>query len=208
MSKNIAPKRQFNYIKLLYIVGDFLFTGLLVGLTFLSQVYQTEVPIEKVWGDVIFSVAFALLMIIVLGIFKNYRILLREFGLVESMWMTLAVAIVDSIGFVAIFFLRDVVTTKMSLFLWCLVSALLLFAIPAMRAFGRLFRLFKARKKLADSIATLVIGGGDTAKIYIDETRQNSDNKNFVRCILDDDENKLGKTSGKIPVYGPISNVA
>ena len=55
MSKNIAPKKQFNYIKLLYIVGDFLLTGLLVGLTFLSQVYKTEVPIEKVWGDVIFS---------------------------------------------------------------------------------------------------------------------------------------------------------
>ena len=66
MSKNIAPKKQFNYIKLLYIVGDFLLTGLLVGLTFLSQVYQTEVPIEKVWGDVIFSVAFALLMIMLL----------------------------------------------------------------------------------------------------------------------------------------------
>lgn len=208
MSKNIAPKKQFNYIKLLYIVGDFLLTGLLVGLTFLSQVYKTEVPIEKVWGDVIFSVVFALLMIIVLGIFKNYRILLREFGLVESMWMTLAVAIVDSIGFVAIFFLRDTVTTQMSLFLWVLVSALLLFAIPAMRAFGRLFRLFKARKKLADSIATLVIGGGDTAKIYIDETRQNSDNKNFVLSILDDDPYKIGKTFGKIPVEGPISDVA
>ena len=208
MSKNIAPKKQFNYIKLLYIVGDFLLTGLLVGLTFLSQVYKTEVPIEKVWGDVIFSVVFALLMIIVLGIFKNYRILLREFGLVESMWMTLAVAIVDTIGFVAIFFLRDTFTTQMSLFLWVLVSALLLFAIPAMRAFGRLFRLFKARKKLADSIATLVIGGGDTAKIYIDETRQNSDNKNYVLSILDDDPYKIGKTFGKIPVEGPISDVA
>ena len=208
MSKHIAPKRQFNYIKLLYIVGDFLLTGLLVGLTFLSQVYNTEVPIEKVWGDVIFSVAFALLMIIVIGIFKNYRILLREFGLVESMWMTLAVAIVDAIGFVAIFFLRDTVTTQMSLFLWFLVSALLLFAIPAMRAFGRLFKLFKARKKLADSIATLVIGGGDTAKIYIDETRQNSENKNYVLSILDDDPYKIGKTFGKIPVEGPISDVA
>ena len=208
MSKNIAPKKQFNYVKPLYIVGDFLLTGLLVGLTFLSQVYKTEVPIEKVWGDVIFSVAFALLMIIVLGIFKNYRILLREFGLVESMWMTLAVAIVDSIGFVAIFFLRDTFTTQMSLFLWFLVSALLLFAIPAMRAFGRLFRLFKARKKLEDSIATLVIGGGDTAKIYIDETRQNSDNKNYVLSILDDDPYKIGKTFGKIPVEGPISDVA
>ena len=208
MSKHIAPKKQFNYVKPLYIVGDFLLTGLLVGLTFLSQVYNTEVPIEKVWGDVIFSVAFALLMIIVLGIFKNYRILLREFGLVESMWMTLAVAIVDAIGFVAIFFLRDTVTTKMSLFIWALVSALLLFAIPAMRAFGRLFRLFKARKKLADSIATLVIGGGDTAKIYIDETRQNSDNKNYVLSILDDDPYKIGKTFGKIPVEGPISDVA
>ena len=208
MSKHITPKKQFNYVKPLYIVGDFLLTGLLVGLTFLSQVYKVEVPAEKIWADVIFSACFALLMIIVLGIFKNYRILLREFGLVESMWMTLAVAIVDSIGFVAIFFLRDTVTTQMSLFLWFLVSALLLFAIPAMRAFGRLFKLFKARKKLADSIATLVIGGGDTAKIYIDETRQNSDNKNYVLSILDDDPYKIGKTFGKIPVEGPISDVA
>ena len=208
MSNQKPTNKSYNYVKVLYIVGDFFLTGILVGLTFVAQVYQTEVPAEKIWGDVIFTTAFSLLMIIVLGLFKNYRILLREFGLVESMWMTLAVAIVDAIGFVAIFFLRDTITTKMSLFLWALVCALLLFAIPAMRAFGRLFRLFKARKKLADSIATLVIGGGDTAKIYIDETRQNSDNKNYVLSILDDDPYKIGKTFGKIPVEGPISDVA
>ena len=205
----MAKKVSYNWVKLVYVLGDFFFTSALLILTFVSQIIGRTATSEEIIADILFSLSFALLLIIVLGLFKNYRILLREFGLVESMWLTLGVGIVDAVGLVAFFGFRHLhIITNVPVFSWLLASVVLLFAIPALRAVGRLFKLFKARKKLGDSIPTLVIGGGDTAKIYIDETRQNSDNKNFVLCILDDDPYKIGKTFGKIPVEGPISDVA
>ena len=205
----MAKKVSYNWVKFAYVLGDFFFTSALLILTFVSQIIGRTATSEEIIADILFSLSFALLLIIVLGLFKNYRILLREFGLVESMWLTLGVGIVDTVGLVAFFGFRHLhIITNVPVFSWLLASVVLLFAIPALRAFGRLFKLFKARKKLTDSIPTLVIGGGDTAKIYIDETRQNSDNKNYVLSILDDDPYKIGKTFGKIPVEGPISDVA
>ena len=205
----MSTKKNFNYVKPVYIIADFIFTALVVGFTFLSHAMWQTIPQEKIIADVIFTLSFSLLMITVLGGFRCYRVLLREFGLVESMWMCLAIGIVDVIGFVGIFLLRTFgLISIMTYWSWALVSGFLFLFLPALRAVGRLFKLFKARKKLDDSIRTLVIGGGDTAKIYIDETRQNSDNKNYVLSILDDDPYKIGKTFGKIPVEGPISDVA
>lgn len=205
----MSTKKNYNYVKLIYIIADFIFTALVVGFTFMSHAMWQTIPQEKIIADVIFTLSFSLLMITVLGGFRCYRVLLREFGLVESMWMCLAIGIVDVIGFVGIFLLRTFsLISIMTYWSWALVSGFLFLFLPALRAVGRLFKLFKARKKLDDSIRTLVIGGGDTAKIYIDETRQNSDNKNYVLSILDDDPYKIGKTFGKIPVEGPISDVA
>ena len=205
----MSTKKNYNYVKLIYIIADFIFTALVVGFTFVSHAMWQTIPQEKIIADVIFTLSFSLLMITVLGIFRCYRVLLREFGLVESMWMCLAIGIVDVIGFVGIFLLRTFgLISIMTYWSWALVSGFLFLFLPALRAVGRLFKLFKARKKLDDSIRTLVIGGGDTAKIYIDETRQNSENKNYVLSILDDDPYKIGKTFGKIPVEGPISDVA
>ena len=205
----MSTKKKFNYVKLIYVIADFIFTAFVVGATFLSHAMWQTIPQEKIIADVIFTVSFSLLMPVVLGSFKCYRILLREFGLVESMWMCLAIGVVDVIGRIGILLLRYFgLISTMTIWSWALVSGFLFLSLPAFRAVGRLFKLFKARKKIDDSIRTLVIGGGDTAKIYIDETRQNSDNKNYVMSILDDDPNKIGKTFGKIPVEGPISDVA
>ena len=209
MSNPQIKRKSYNYVKVIFIIGDFLFTSILVALTFLSQAIGKNPTVEETIADLIFSLSFGLLLITFLGLFKNYRIILREFGLVESMWLCLPVGIVDIIGFIAFLILRSFnIITVVPIFSWILVSIVLFLSIPALRAVGRLFKLFKARKKLDDSIRTLVIGGGDTAKIYIDETRQNSDNKNFVLSILDDDPYKIGKTFGKIPVEGPIKDVA
>ena len=209
MSNPQIKRKSYNYVKVIFIIGDFLFTSILVALTFLSQAIGKNPTMEETIADLIFSLSFGLLLITFLGLFKNYRIILREFGLVESMWLCLPVGIVDIIGFIAFLILRSFnIITVVPIFSWILVSIVLFLSIPALRAVGRLFKLFKARKKLDDSIRTLVIGGGDTAKIYIDETRQNSDNKNFVLSILDDDPYKIGKTFGKIPVEGPIKDVA
>ena len=205
----MSTKKTFNYVRAIYVLADFIFTALVVGATFLSHAMWQTIPQEKIIADVIFTLSFSLLMPIVLGIFRCYRVLLREFGLVESMWMCLAIGIVDAIGLVGIIVLRNFgLISVMTYWSWALVSGFLFLSLPAFRAVGRLFKLFKARKKLDDSIRTLVIGGGDTAKIYIDETRQNSENKNYVMSILDDDPNKIGNTFAKIPVEGPISDVA
>lgn len=205
----MSTKKTFNYVKPLYIIADFIFTALVVGFTFVSHAMWQDIPQEKIIADVIFTLSFSLLMITVLGGFKSYRVLLREFGLIESMWMCLAIGIVDAIGLVGIIVLRNFgLISIMTYWSWALVSGFLFLFLPALRAVGRLFKLFKARKKVEDSIRTLVIGGGDTAKIYIDETRQNSENKNYVMSILDDDPNKIGQTFAKIPVEGPISDVA
>ena len=201
--------KSYNYLKVIYVIADFIFVSLVVGLTFLSYTLKAEVPTNIIIGDVVFTLSFALITIIILGIFKNYRIILREFGLVESLWMCLSVGLSDAIGLAALITCRSFnLITQMPIWTWVLVCGFLFLAMPASRAFARLFKLFKARKKVDDSIRTLVIGGGDTAKIYIDETRQNNENKNYVMSILDDDPYKIGKTFGKIPVEGPISDVA
>lgn len=209
MSKAVSSRKSYNYLKFVYGIVDFLFVSVALGATFVSYEYKSETPTNIIIGDVIFTLAFALLMNIALAVFKNYRIILREFGLVEAMWMCLSVGLADFVGLGALIVCRSFnLVTQMPIWTWVLLSGFLFLAIPASRAFARLLKLFHARKKLDDSIRTLVIGGGDTAKIYIDETRQNNENKNYVMSILDDDPYKIGKTFGKIPVEGPISDVA
>ena len=209
MSKAVSSRKSYNYLKFVYGIVDFLFVSIALGATFVSYEYKSETPTNIIIGDIIFTLAFALLMNIALAVFKNYRIILREFGLVEAMWMCLSVGLADFVGLGALIVCRSFnLVTQMPIWTWVLLSGFLFLAIPASRAFARLLKLFHARKKLDDSIRTLVIGGGDTAKIYIDETRQNNENKNYVMSILDDDPYKIGKTFGKIPVEGPISDVA
>jgi hypothetical protein len=127
----MSTKKNYNYVKLIYIIADFIFTALVVGFTFVSHAMWQTIPQEKIIADVIFTLSFSLLMIAVLGGFRCYRVLLREFGLVESMWMCLAIGIVDVIGFVGIFLLRTFgLISIMTYWSWALVSGFLFLFLP------------------------------------------------------------------------------
>ena len=67
--------KSYNYLKVIYVIADFIFVSLVVGFTFLSYTLKAEVPTNIIIGDVIFTLSFALITIIILGIFKNYRII-------------------------------------------------------------------------------------------------------------------------------------
>ena len=126
----MSTKKTFNYVRAIYVLADFIFTALVVGATFLSHAMWQTIPQEKIIADVIFTLSFSLLMITVLGIFRCYRVLLREFGLVESMWMCLAIGIVDAIGLVGIIVLRNFgLISIMTYWSWALVSGFLFLSL-------------------------------------------------------------------------------
>ena len=203
-----TAKRGFNY-KYIYIVLD-IFIAFSISLIALLSYYKPNgFVIYQNWlSSIIYSGAIALVTALAFWIFKVYKIITKDIGLVECIRIMLIVFVIQIIGLVVISFTPYLPRFTDYVFAWALSGATLVFLHPLQRILVRVLNIANIVRSKKQRVKTIVIGAGATGKVVVDESRRNIDNHNQIVAIVDDDPNKIGGLFANIPVKGPISDVA
>ena len=191
----------------IYGIADALITFLILVVSFLS-IYRFGGFAEHVVPVMIYSGSTALITVLVFLLTQIYRIITKDFGLVEAIRIQATTFAIHFTGLFVIVFVPAFGLGWQYLWVWLLTAASISFLLPAERMFARVLRLGQVNTLKKDAIRTIVIGAGATGKVVIDETRRNEENRNKIIAVVDDDPNKIGGTLANIPVKGPISEIA
>ena len=202
--------KHTKWLHYLYIPADFLVLFVINLLPFLSS-YGVEYFNNNVLVILLFAAVSSSSAVLILAIFKIYKMLTHNFGLRDAILVMAIVFVVEIVAFlIAILLPNDILLVDVN-YVWAWILSLIssMFVIPALRMGWRIFAIisyrFQNKKKKAK---TLIIGAGGAAKIIIDDSITNKNSKNNILVLVDDDLNKIGGTYAGLPVDGPISNVA
>ena len=204
--------RFFNY-KLIYLLLDAIFCFGIVTISLFS-VYGFNWYSEHLLSNLLYTGGLALLTVIIFSAFKVYKIITLNIGIFECVRIMICTLLVHITGLLTVVFVNLIsgedILPRFSpyVFVWALSTTSLLFFHPLFRVFVRVFNIAANITKKRSGVRTIVIGAGATGKVVVDESRRNSDNKNYVVAIVDDDYRKIGGLFANIPVRGPISNIA
>ena len=105
-------------------------------------------------------------------------------------------------------FVPQLPTFREFIFLWLLLTIVLIFVHSSIRIVVRVFNVANSITHKKDVVRTIVIGAGSMGKVVIDEARRNKNNHNQIVAFVDDDPNKIGGSLGNISIKGPISKIA
>ena len=203
-------KRAF-WIKLLYILADAilafgfgLFTFRYSGVAGFSAFTDVQRISILIYGGLI-----AVLHIALFFIFKVYNILSNEFSIVDALKVIIISFGISVVGLIAILAVpnRFLFFQWQEIVSWGIATAMMAIMMVAERFVPRLLRLFKKSISTKKTIRTLVIGAGSAAKIVVDDSKYNKDNKHNIVVLVDDDKNKIGGMFSGIPVKGPVSDI-
>jgi FlaA1/EpsC-like NDP-sugar epimerase len=148
----------------------------------------------------------SLIQLVLLLAFRVYRIITLHFGILDAVKLFLLSLLLN-----ALFALSyHLIALPLNFLEFSFALAALPLALVGLRVSRRLLALWlhvknKDTQKLA---RTLVIGAGAAGKLIIDEIRTNSNLHSKVVVVVDDDQEKVGRSFLGIAVRGPITNVA
>lgn len=199
-------KKKTN-LHFIYALADIILTFGIV-LSSLISFYGFQGFNDHMVESFVYAGSVSLVTFIVFLAFGIYRIITSEIGLVEALKIALLTAAIHAVGMIVLIFVPALPRFGDFAFEWAATSISLVFLLPAVRVFVRIFRLAMAGAQKKEKVRTVVIGAGATGKVVIDETRRNEDNHNLIVAVVDDDPNKIGGSFANIPVKGPISDIA
>ncbi len=192
----------------IYAVMDAFFTFAIVIISFMYA-YGFSGFQDYLAPAFIYAGSISLVTILVFVLTKIYRIITKDFGLVECIRIQLTTF---SIHLVGVFIVTCIPLFHLGwkyVLVWLLTTISLSFLLPSIRLLVRVLNLGRVfTMKSKTGVRTIVVGAGATGKVVIDETRRNEDNHNVIVAVVDDDPNKIGGTLANIPVKGPISDIA
>jgi len=207
----MAKKQSaFNYqgMRWLYGFGDFMITLIILLLAFYTRLRGTNPEQSTIIACGIYSLMCSVIMVATYLIFGVYRVLLREYGLLEFIRIAIVTGYVCVVGFIAAVFLKFFnIIDGINSFTGIFICLFLIMALPGIRVFGRLYKLAQGKTKKEDEIKTIIIGAGDMGKFILDETRTNPENHCKVVAFVDDDPVKIGRFFEGVKIYGPIDNI-
>ena len=201
MKRNFVNVRHY-----LYVLIDFILIFGFVFLSFISS-YGITNFVNNIGAILIYTASNALITVIVLFIFKIYNYLTSDFDLFSAIYISIIIFVTQLVGFFVVIFVPSLPNFERYFFTWILCFFSLVFIIPSTRLFVRLIIVFRNMSKRTNLRRTLIVGAGAQAKIIIDDSRRNKDNKNKIVALIDDNPGKVGGKFANYPVYGPISNI-
>ncbi|MCQ2814966.1 MAG: polysaccharide biosynthesis protein [Bacilli bacterium] len=201
-------KKSFShYFHYLYIFADIIVGFIIVYLPFLTNFGFDEINPATVPAALIYTACNVGLVVIFFAIFKIYKMLTSDFGIIEAVKIALIALGIQLIGLIVITFVPHLPKIENFIFGWILSTIALIFSLPALRMLVRLSLLVFVYRRKKNTIRTLVVGAGSAGKIVVDESRRNVDNHNKVVAFIDDDKEKINGSFAGLPVKGPISKI-
>lgn len=206
MRKILSRNRRF--VITVYLVLDIIifFGGTI--LCFLSNAGLYSFTNTNWYSILIYAGAVTIISLILFAICGVYKIVISNFGIIDSLKIGVYVFGIQVLCFAASYAIPTTLLPDVTISSWILTTLSIMFLAIGMRVIARLTRLYIIHTAQEKNIRTLVIGAGAAAKIAIDESNNNKDSKNKIVVLVDDDPNKIGGTFSNIPVKGPISTIA
>ena len=203
----MESNRIVRKLNLVYASADYMLSFAVTIISLLSYYGFNDFAVNWV-SNLIYSSAVALATVLVFLLFKIYRIITTNFGMLEAIRVMIAVFAIQVTALIVCAFVPTLPAFRLYVFTWLLSTATLVLIHPLIRVLVRLFNLaFNTTKKI-NKVRTIVIGAGSMGKLVIDEARNNKNNHNQIVAFVDDDPVKIGGLFANIPVLGPISEIA
>ena len=202
--KKRRPLSNYHFI---YGILDAILTFGIVTVSFLSY-YGFHGFADNYIANLIYAAGITVITIVVFIIFKVYKIITTNIGIADSLRIIIAIFCVNLAGLIVTIFVPQLPHVSPYIFTWALSTATLMFALPCVRIFVRVFNIANIVARKHNQVRTIVIGAGATGKVVIDESRRNKDNHNHIVAVVDDNPNKIGGVLAGIPIKGPISEIS
>lgn len=203
-------RRKF-WVKLLFIIVDVilafgfgLFTFRYSGVVGFSSFTDTQLISIFVYSGVL-----ALLHVVFFFVFKVYDILSTNFSITDTLKITAISFLISLFGLIAILAVPNkyLFFQWQELLSWGISTVVLTILMVAERIAPRLLKMFRSVVGSNKTIRTLIVGAGAAAKIVVDDSKYNKDNKHNIVVLVDDDINKIGGMFSNVPVRGPVSEI-
>lgn len=210
---NVLLERAKTFMKntarfhFLYAIADALVCFTIMIFAFLSH-YGVQDFMNHALHVFLYSGVASLVTVVAFFATQVYKIITREFGLVETLRIMAVTFLVHLAGLIILLAVPGFPEFRSFVFPFLLAVAVLIYAHPGLRVLVRIFNMLRTRVQKKTAVPTIVIGAGSMGKLVIDESRKNKDNHNRVVAVVDDDPNKTGGLFANIPVKGPVSDIA
>ncbi len=208
----MVKRSKRSHLFLLYPLTDFILTFIFsfISCLFLTSSFFAYYSSEIIVFSLIETTCFSLIVLFAFWIFRVYKTLTQNFGILEYLKTSLIILVCEL--FHLVFMLVDpfkvIPCSWVPLIFVLVVTGLALsLVVPMPRMFFRIYNLFKLSISKKGGKRTIVIGAGACGKIAIDESRTNKNYGNKIVLFLDDDPLKINRYYSGILVKGPISNV-
>lgn len=202
----MGNKKKLSY-RLWFIPVDFVVVFGIMFFMFLANIGFSGFLDTYMMSVLIYCGVISLFTVGVFTIFKVYKMITSDFGLVEAITMFVISLGIQIVGLFVIIFVPQLPEIGRIGWSWLLATVAMGFALPSLRLLVRVMILFIKVRRKKDTVRTLVIGAGSAGKIVIDESRKNINNHCKVVAFIDDDPNKINRTFAGVPVVGPISKI-
>jgi len=201
-------KKRFNY-KIIYAILDVLVAFGISFIAFLSYYKPVNFPENYHWlSSLIYCGSIGIITPLAFWLFKVYRIITRDIGIIECIKIMLIAFVLQIIGLLVTAFVPALPRFTDYIFSWMLSGTAIVFLHPLIRITVRVLNIANIIRLKDKGVKTIVIGAGATGKVVVDESRRNKNNHNQIVAFVDDDPNKIGGLFANIPVKGPISDIA
>jgi FlaA1/EpsC-like NDP-sugar epimerase len=195
---------------ILTVLADILSVFIVFLLCSIGSFFPDHITATQIWGVVIFTCSFAALLCIAFWLFRIYRLLTDNFGILEASKVAGIVLGMNVVGYLTMYFVPNDLLPTFNIGVMVLGAVVMAFLCDASRTAKRLLKYAKSisEKRKRPLKRSLVIGAGAAAKIVIDDSRNNIESKSHVIVLVDDNIDKIGRTFSGIPVVGPVSEVS
>ena len=199
-----AKKRQLNTVDLFLILFDAVAVtaAFFLALWFRFDCRFSEIPVEYLTAWVRFAPIYAVVSLVVFGLFHLYRSIWAFASFVELKRILSASAVLAILHTVAITWLFR----RMPISYYIIGTVIQFSLVTAARFFYRFLSLEK--QKLANQMGKpnasriMLIGAGTAGQLILRDLRHARELNEQVVCIIDDDHSKHGRFLEDVPIVG------
>ncbi|WP_313346666.1 nucleoside-diphosphate sugar epimerase/dehydratase [Sedimentibacter sp.] len=139
---------------------------------------------------------------IVMGVYKN----MWRYAGIEDIFQCLKASVVGNILFFAVTILFRI---PVRYYVYPVVFPVSSFCTMAVRIVYRAILILgdKNTKKLSHYTNIMIVGAGQATSAILNEIDRNNPNNYIVRCIVDDDETKVGRSINSVPIVSLTENI-
>lgn len=199
--ENILLNRQVLVRRIALLIFDVLAIILASGLSILLRFNLTYKEVEVEYAEMVWSFLpiTIILTIIVFSIFKLYNSVWSFAGITEVRNIVSACFITTLLQAVLLYALGNNMFRSFHFLYFGIFTATTICSRFLYRLIRRLIRI-RVRKENAQN--TMIIGAGDAANLLIKELLNSECSNSVIKCVIDDNPNKLGKYIHGIKIVG------